>query len=39
LDAFTRHLLAQDGIMLLDAAQDDLARQCLLGIPFLEMRG
>ena len=39
LDAHTRQLLAQDGIMLLDAAQDDLVRQCLLGVPFHETRG
>lgn len=39
LDAHTRQGLAQDGITLLDATQDDLVRRCLLGVPFPEPRG
>lgn len=34
LDAATRALLAEDEIRLVDAAEDDLVRQCLFGIAF-----
>lgn len=36
LDPDTRDLLAQDGVMLLDAVQADLVRQCLFGINFAD---
>jgi hypothetical protein len=36
MDPDTRDLLAQNGVTLLDAAQADLVRECLLGIHFTD---